>query len=148
MKHQEIREKLPLFAGHELPAPEHTEIAAHLQSCESCRRELDEIRKLDGLLSGLRLPEPPDELFESYWDGIYNNLERRFGWILLSLGAIVLVYMGLLALIRDVLANPGVAFVIKAAMVCLVGGIAVLAVSVVREQLFYRKRERYREVRK
>ncbi len=148
MTHQEIQEKIPLYVAGELPSVEVTEMEAHLKNCETCRRELDEFKKMEEMLEQLRLPDPPDELWNGYWSGIYNRMERGLGWILFSLGAIVLLFFGFSRLVKGMLTDPGVAPIIKWGVLFIGAGLAILLVSVIREQLFYRKNERYREVRR
>ncbi|NOY22709.1 MAG: hypothetical protein GXO70_04235 [Acidobacteria bacterium] len=148
MNHQEVQEKIPLYVAGELPAVEVAELEAHLESCESCRHELEEFRKMEEMLAPLRLPDPPDELWDGYWSGIYNRMERRLGWMLFSLGAIVLLFFGFYRLVEGMLADPTVPPLIKWGVLFIGGGLAILLVSVIREQLFHRKNERYREVRR
>jgi len=109
-------------------------------------RELEALRALRQVTGGMSLREFPDRIWERYWDGTYNRLERRVGWLLFSAGSAVLLAGGLyeaaLALLRDT-AGP---WWIRAAVGALCGGTAILFVSVVRERLFMRRRDPYREV--
>ncbi len=148
MTHRDVQEKLPLYVAGELPEAELAEITAHLNSCEACRRELAAFREMNSLLEPLRLPDPPDTMWDNYWDGIYNRIERGLGWILFSLGAIVVLFFGFSRLIRDMLADPTVPPLIKWGVLFVGGGLVILLVSVIREQLFFRKTERYKEVRR
>ncbi len=148
MTHQEILEKIPLYVAGELSPSEQTEMDLHLKNCESCRRELEEFRKMEGMLEQLRLPDPPDELWNGYWSGIYNRMERKIGWILFSIGAIVLLFFGFFRLVEEMLNDPTLPPLIKWGTLCIGGGLAILLVSVLREQLFFRKNERYREVQR
>lgn len=148
MKHDEIKERIPLLIAGELPESDRLEIAAHVESCPECQLELAEFKEMEGLLETLRLPEPPDDLWEGYWSGIYNRIERGLGWILVSLGAVVILFSGFYWLVREMLSDPRLPATIKWAVLCIGGGLAVLLVSVIREQFFYSRHERYREVRR
>ena len=148
MKHQEVLEKIPLYVAGELPSTELTGMKEHLEKCEACRREMEEFKKMEEMLEQLRLPDPPDELWDGYWSGIFNRMERGLGWMLFSLGAIMLLFFGFSRLVQGMLSDPGVPPMIKWCILCIGGGLAILLVSVIREQLFYRKIERYREVRR
>jgi len=148
MKHQDIRERLPLFLADELPEHERSEIAVHLESCDSCRRELQEFQEMESLLTGLRLQDPPDTVWDDYWSGIYNRMERKLAWFVFSVGAAVLLFMGFVGLIYEILLDPGLSVLIKGGLICIGAGLVILLVSVIREQLYHRKRERYREVRR
>ena len=58
-EHSLFREKLSAFALGALDADEVPALEAHLQSCASCRAELEEYRAIgDGLLMALP-PRPP-----------------------------------------------------------------------------------------
>ncbi|RLE23253.1 MAG: anti-sigma factor, partial [Acidobacteria bacterium] len=59
MNHQEILENIPLYVAGELSPSEQAEMDTHLKNCESCRMELEEFRKMEGMLEQLRLPDPP-----------------------------------------------------------------------------------------
>ena len=39
-------------------------------------------------MSKVEHKKPPKEVWKFYWVSVYNRLERRIGWILLSIGAI------------------------------------------------------------
>ncbi|HBX38258.1 MAG TPA: hypothetical protein DEG76_13625, partial [Pseudohongiella sp.] len=41
-----------------------------------------------------RFKEPSPEVWDNYWQGVYRRVERGIGWILFSLGAIVLMFYG------------------------------------------------------
>lgn len=148
MTHQEIRERLPLFLSGELSPAERAEMEKHLKSCPECEKELAEFRRMDELLGGLQLVEPPDDIWEGYWTGIYNRLERGFGWLLFTLGASAVLFFGFIRLIQDVLTDPGLSWLIKVGLLCMGGGTIILLISVLREQRYLRKKERYWEVRR
>jgi hypothetical protein len=60
-EHARVRRALPLLAAGALPAPARERILAHLPSCPSCARELEELRSLLDLLAQdpVRRAEPP-----------------------------------------------------------------------------------------
>ena len=43
----------------------------------------------------MKLKEFPDEVWDRFWDDTYNRLERNVGWILFSIGGIVLLAFGI-----------------------------------------------------
>jgi hypothetical protein len=96
----------------------------------------------------MSLREPAAETWEGYWDSVYNRAERGFGWILFSLGAIALVAYGGLQVARDLMSDPEVPLLIKAAITALAVGGAALVVSVVRERVFARRSDPYKEVKR
>lgn len=75
-------------------------------------------------------------------------LERRIGWILLSIGAIILVFFGGYKMVGGIIKDPSTPLVLKVGILVFMAGIIVLLVSLIRERLFVGKRERYKEVEK
>lgn len=94
----------------------------------------------------MALKQPPPETWKIYWSSVYNRLERRVGWIFLSIGAIILLFFGGYKLAEDLMASASIPLILKIGILALLAGLAVLLVSLGREQIFVRKRERYREI--
>ena len=55
---QEVGECLSAWLDRELPPEEHDGIAAHLEGCAGCRRELAQLRSLEAALGKLAAPVP------------------------------------------------------------------------------------------
>lgn len=83
-----------------------------------------------------------------YWTSVYNRMERRIGWILFSIGAIIILFFGGYKLVEGLVQAPDVPLLFKVAILSVLGGLVVLLVSLARERIFVRKRERYKEVEK
>ena len=77
---------------------------------------------------------------------MYVRLERGVGWVLLSLGAIVLISYGLWIGAQELIADTEMPLYLKGAILATTVGVVVLFVSVVREKLFVGRRERYKDV--
>lgn len=136
----------PLLTGRvdgELAAEDRARLEEHLETCADCARELEELRRLKEDLAMLKFKEPADVELERYWKGVYNRLERGVGWILVSVGAIVLLCYGAFELIEEVIRNPAVGLALKIGLCALVGGLIVLFVSLFRERLLVRRLDRY-----
>jgi hypothetical protein len=52
-----MREKLAAYLDGELPERSQLEVQTHLETCQACRDELDELRRLSHLLHAVPLPE-------------------------------------------------------------------------------------------
>ncbi len=131
----------------ELPDEERRRFEEHLASCDACRTELAELRRLTEDLNMMRFKEPGDEELQRYWAGVYNRLERGIGWILLSAGAILTLCYGAFKIIEEMIRNPTVSVILKVGVCALIAGLVVLFVSLLRERLVVRKVDRYsREV--
>ena len=91
----------------------------------------------------VKLKEPSDLELQQYWSGVYNRLERGIGWILFSVGAIIVLCYGGFKLIEEVIKDPSVGLLLKIGLVALVFGIVILFVSILRERLRVRKVDKY-----
>lgn len=148
MDHESLRKQISAYLDGELEPREARQVEEHLAGCPECRREMEEMRKIEEVLSMMKLQNPPQEVWDVYWRSVYNRLERGLGWILLSLGAIILLFFGAYKMVEGILKDPAVPLVLKLGLLVFLAGVVVLLVSIGREQLFLRKKERYKEVEK
>jgi predicted anti-sigma-YlaC factor YlaD len=121
-------------------------VEAHLAGCARCRDEYDSLMKLKGATAGMRLLDLPDARWAGYWQDLYRRLERGTGWLLASLGLLLVVGYALFRLLSGFLVNPEIPIVLRGGIALVVAGVVVLAVSLVRERLYARKIERYDRV--
>lgn len=148
MDHQRIKELISSSYDGELNEDKKKTVAKHLEECPECRKEYEEMGKFEEVMSKMGLREPPKEVWYLYWASVYNRLERRIGWILLSIGAIILVFFGGYKMVEGIIKDPSTPLVLKVGILVFMAGIIVLLVSLIRERLFVGKRERYKEVEK
>jgi predicted anti-sigma-YlaC factor YlaD len=134
---------LTAYLDGELPPDRRRRLEGHLAECQSCRRELEALAAVKEDLAMIKFKEPSDVELERYWGRIYNRLERGVGWILLSVGAIILLCYGAFKLVESVVTDPGVALVLKLGVLALVFGVVILFVSLLRERLAVRKTDKY-----
>jgi anti-sigma factor (TIGR02949 family) len=81
-----VRERLSAYLDGELTAEERREVAAHLEGCEECRRELALLQRLDAALGSLDAPAPA-RLAERVLDRLQPRPRRRYVWQSLALAA-------------------------------------------------------------
>jgi len=143
MSCEEFGPMLTAYLDGELPPERRSGLEAHLAECDRCRRELAELTALKENLAMIKFREPEDAELERYWRSVYNRLERGVGWILLSVGAILLLCYGGFRLIEQVIRDPKISLVLKIGLVAVVFGAAVLFVSLLRERLAVRKVDKY-----
>jgi hypothetical protein len=144
-------DKRKLLAGYvdgELSDEERQAFEQELQRNPQLRAELEEFRKLKEVTSMMRYADLPDEVWDGYWQSLYRKLERGVGWIMFSIGAIILLFFGLYQGLHDLYIDPQEPFLVKVGVTALGGGLIFLLVSFIRERLFAYKRDRYREVQK
>ena len=138
---------LTAYVDGELSDEDRRRLDEHLAGCQRCRDQLAEWTALQEELAMIKFTEPTDAELQRYWSGVYNRLERGIGWILFSVGSILLLCYGAFKLIESVITDPTVAWVVKIGVVALMFGAVVLFVSLLRERLAVRKKDRYsREV--
>ena len=136
----------PLITGYldgELSADDRARLEGHLAACQTCARELADLRRLKEELAMVKFREPTDAELARYWAGVYNRLERGIGWVLFSAGAIVVLCYGAFRLIEALLADSTVSLVLKVGVCALAFGAVVLFVSLLRERLTVRRSDRY-----
>ena len=96
----------------------------------------------------MKMKKLPEYYWDDYWTNVYNRLERGISWLLISLGAIiVLAFAGweaLSALIADQEMNP----LLKIGIFVLLIGSVILIVSILREKLLVKRIDKYREVKR
>ena len=66
----------------------------------------------------------------------------------MSVAAIILLVYGGFKLIEKIVQDPTVDVVLKIGLVALIGGLAILFVSVARERLYLRKKDPYKDIRR
>jgi len=136
------------YLDNELSDEQRQQFEEHLAGCGECASELEEFKKLKAITDEVTLVEPEDRIWQEYWDGIYNRIERGVGWILFSVAAILLTIYGGFKVIEELIKDPTVGMILKIGLLALIAGIAILFVSVLRERLYFWKKDRYKDVRR
>ncbi len=141
----------PLLMGYldaELTELEVLRIEEHLKGCADCAAEMEEFRRLKEVTQNMRVLMPDEKYWEDYWSHVYNRLERRIGWILTSLGAILLTSYGLYALVEQLLLRRGIPLLVRIGVLALVVGFCTLLISGLRERIFLAKSDRYERIKR
>lgn len=146
MSHEKFKQLISSYLDGELDAGNRKSVEEHLASCPECRKEYEDLQKFEEVMGMVSLKSPSKELWDAYWASIYNRLERGVGWILLSLGAIILLFFGAYKMVEGIINDPKIPLVLKIGVLAFLAGVSVLLVSIIREQFFLRKRERYKEI--
>ena len=132
----------------ELNSDEQTEFDKFVSQDADCRNEWQQMKKLKEVTKNMNFKSLPTEVWDNYWVNVYNRLERGLAWILFSIGAIILLTYGGFKAVESIIADPQLAEIIKAAILMVIGGSVILLVSVVREKLFIRKSDPYKEIQR
>ncbi len=143
-----MRKLLAGYVDGELTEEERAAFERELENNAELQAELEEFRKLKEVTGMVRYADLPDEVWENYWHSLYRRIERGVGWILFSLGAILMLGFGLYHVLSEFYRNPEISVLLKIGVTTLGGGVVILLVSFIRERLFAFYRDRYREVMK
>jgi len=148
MDHQRMKELISSYHDGELDKEQNKIVEEHLKICSECREEFERMNKFEEVMGKMELKKPSKDVWQIYWASVYNRLERRIGWILLAIGAMILLFFGGYKMVEGIIRDPSAPLLLKVGILVLLGGVIVLLVSLIREQFFVRKRERYEEVEK
>ena len=144
----DYRDLMMGYLDDELSAEQRGRFEEHLAECPQCSSQLKEFKELKAITDQVTFVEPEDRLWQQYWDGIYNRIERGFGWILLSVTGIGLFIYGGFKMIEAIIKDAKVEVTLKVALLAFIAGIAILFVSVLRERIYFWRKDRYRDVRR
>ncbi len=136
------------YLDNELTDEQRRQFEEHLAGCSECTGELEQFRKLKAITDEVTLVEPEDRVWQDYWGGVYNRIERGIGWIVFSVAAILLAIYGGFKLIEEIVNDPAIGVLLKAGLLALILGLAVLFVSLLRERVYFWSKDRYRNVRR
>ena len=143
---ERVRHLMMAEVDREISGEGRRELVSALEEHPDLRDELETFQRLKEVTDTMTPLKPPEETWDSYWEHVYRRLERGIGWVLLSLGTIVVgtwaLWMAVSELIRDT-TIPGY---IRWSMLALLTGLVILFVSVVRERLFMQKKDPYKDV--
>lgn len=106
MKCEKIRNRLSAFLDGEVKEDEYRRIASHLESCDSCSREYEELKHLGELLSNLNTVQPPPYLWHrverkisspekvSVWEQIVHRFVYAPVGVAVLIGVLIGNYLG------------------------------------------------------
>jgi predicted anti-sigma-YlaC factor YlaD len=136
------------YLDDELTELESLRIEEHLKECRECSKELEEFRRLKEVTHNMRVSTPDDRYWEIYWSNIYNRIERRVGWIMVSLGSILLTSYALYYIVDSLLFKGDIPLVVRIGVIALVVGFCTLIVSVLRERIITSRADKYERIQR
>ena len=143
MSCEEFKPMITGYLDDELSPQQQRRFKGHLSTCPDCTAELANLGDLKENLAMIKFKEPSDAELERYWKSIYNRLERGLGWILFSIGSIIVLCYAGFKLIEQLIKDPTIAWLFKIGLIALVFGVVILFVSLLRERLAIRKVDKY-----
>jgi hypothetical protein len=145
---QECKDLMMACLDNEMKETDKRKFEEHLVSCVQCAREMEEFKRLKCVTDEIALAEPEDRVWDQYWGNVYNRMERGVGWTIFSVAAILLLIYGGFWAIEELIVDPHLSILCKAGLLALLGGVAILFVSVLRERIYFWGRDRYKDVRR
>lgn len=136
---EEIHDLMSGYLDDELDKAGIERLETHLTQCEKCRAEFDEMTLVVSASSRLSVELPPDEVWDTFLQNVYNRTERQTGWIAFIVGVVALTGWGIYEMIVLDWAEP----IVKISTALALVGIVILFVSVLRQRLVTRKSDRY-----
>ncbi|MDZ7337396.1 MAG: zf-HC2 domain-containing protein [candidate division KSB1 bacterium] len=147
MKCEKARPLMMALLDGEIEEKERHALERHLQRCYACAKELEGFRELRQLTEGVTLMEPETRIWQEYWSRVYNRIERGVGAVLLAVSlAALLIYAGF-RVVEELIRDPSLAVPLKVAILAGIAGLVLLLLSIIRERLYFWRRDRYRFVR-
>jgi len=138
--HHDFEVLISGYLDGELSAEDRQKLENQIEASPGLRREFEAMKSLVvGTSAALAAEPPPDEVWDSFLDTIYNRLERRTGWAVLIAGVIALTVYGLILFCTE----PWAAALTKLLVAVPLVGLAILFTSVLRQRLIAAKTDRY-----
>ena len=136
------------YFDNELRVEEKAEFNNLLKTNAELKSEFEEQKRIKEVLRKMKLKNPSREVWDSYWMGVYNRIERGIAWVVISIGALIFFgyasYEVVNAIINDTHTPP----LAKLGITLLIFGALILIFSLVREKIFTSKRDKYKEVQR
>ena len=131
----------------ELNVDEKIEFDSLLQN-KDLKNKFEEQKRVKEVLGKMKFKNPTAEVWDKYWVGVYNKLERGIAWIAVSVGFLILVIYGSIEAVENFFADTQTPGIVKIGISALVIGGLILLFSVIREKFFTHTRDKYKEVQR
>ena len=143
---QEMSLNVMALLDEELSKDKIGEVKKHLEICEKCLDEYASIKKVKEVTGAMKFKKLPEFYWDEYWEHIYNRIERGLSWLLLSVGAIIILCFAGWKFIENLTANQDIHPLLKGGIYIFLVGIIILAISILREKMIVRRVDKYREI--
>jgi len=140
------RELLMRALDDELMPEEQRELDLLLADDPVLRAERERLGRLKEVTADMKLRNPPEELWDDYWNSAYSRMERGIGWILVSFSVIVVGGWATWQFVTELIADTEMPPLVKAGILAGSLGLVVLTVSVLRHRLFVKKTDPYKDI--
>lgn len=132
----------------ELDAAERAAFEARLADDPELREEWRRLSRAREATMGMRLRHPPEAVWDAYWTSVYSRAERGLGWLLVSLGVIVVGGWAAWTWIGGLLADSATPLIVRLGMIAMFTGVVILAISVVRHRINVLRTDPYKDIQR
>ena len=137
-----VDEMLSGYLDGELTQQNRQRVDLHLQRCDACRRNLQDLAALRERMGRARLGTDHTDKWREMMDDTKVKVSLGVGWLLLIGGILVIAGVGLYHFVTDASTGWGVKLMVSAPY----AGLAALFVAVLRQRLLERKTDKYKDV--
>lgn len=119
-----------------------------LISDSQLQSEFEEQKRIKEVLNKMKLKNPSREIWDSYWMGVYNRIERGIAWVVISIGAMIFFGYASYEIVNAFIKDTQAPVLAKIGISMLVFGGLILLFSLLREKIFTSKRDKYKEIQR
>lgn len=147
-EHAHFSELLMKALDESLTEKEKQQFTNYINTNAEYMQEWKEFSDLHSVTQNMTLKKPPEEVWDMYWNSIYNRMERGISWLLISFGTMLLLGFASYKFVQAIYINPDVPALIVVGITALFGGIFALTLSIIREKYYVRKSDPYKEIQR
>ncbi len=139
---RQIEDMLSAYLDGELTQQHRQRVEVHVDACARCGKTLAELERIREGIGTLPNPEPTEEQWSRMMRVTVTKTSRGLGWLLGIAGGVLLAGYAAYEFAHD----EAVDALVKIGVVGIVGGVALLLLSVLIDRLRARKSDRYKDV--
>ena len=143
---EERRNLLMRALDGELDDAERSAFERRLETDTELREEWRRLSRAREATMRLKLRNPPEEVWDAYWTSVYSRVERGIGWMLVSLGVIVVGSWAVWTWIGQLLADTTTPAPVRYGTIAIFVGLVFLLVSVTRHRINVMRTDPYKEI--
>lgn len=130
----------------ELDATQEAAFETRLAADPDLREEWRHLSRAREATMALKLRTPPEDVWDGYWTSVYSRAERGVGWILLSLGAIVVGSWAVWTWVGELLTDTTAPVLVRYGTLAMFVGVVILGVSVARHRFNVSRTDPYKDI--
>ena len=148
MINEKFVELVEKYFSNDISKEEKVEFEKMLISDSQLQSEFEEQKRIKEVLNKMKLKNPSREIWDSYWMGIYNRIERGIAWVVISIGAMIFFGYASYEIVNAFIKDTQAPVLAKIGISMLVFGGLILLFSLLREKIFTSKRDKYKEIQR